>query len=84
LSQKGPEKNGKTVLALTAVGSFGCGGQKFVWNGIGADRFKITQSVGGFELFECFGLFGFGAATEKQWTEGWKKRSGMPHEKKSV
>lgn len=84
MSQKGPKKNGKTVLALTAVGSLGGGNEEIIGNRIGTDRFKIAQSVGGFQLFECFGLFGFGAATEKQWTEGWKKRSGISHEKKSV
>jgi hypothetical protein len=29
-------------------------------------------------------LFGFGTAAEEQWTEGWKKRSGVLHEKRSV
>jgi hypothetical protein len=84
LREKGPEENRQAVLAPTAEVTFGGGRQKFFGNGIRADGFEIAQGVGGFELFECFGLFGFGTAAEEQWTEGWKKRSGVFHEKRSV
>ena len=66
LREKGPEENRQAVLAPTAEVTFGGGRQKFVGNGIRADGFEIAQGVGGFELFECFGLFGFGTAAEEQ------------------
>ena len=80
--KKGPEENRQAVLAPTTQVAFGGGRQKFVGNGIRADGFEVAQGVGGFKLFECFGLFGFGTAAEEQRTEGRKNRSRVFHEKK--
>lgn len=74
LGEESPEDNRQAVNALAAVGTLRGGGEKFVGNGIGADGFEVAQGAGRFEVFEGFGLFGFGATTEEQGAEKMEER----------